>query len=198
MIHHIDKEDALIEQNTNYRAHRMISEQRKTLATKFYNNILNHLAKVEGNFFEIGTFNGYGAARIAERFPDKKIYVVDPFIEDGHTGYTVNSALTSQRRNALNNLKDHDNVVLFEMRSDIFKEKWIEEVENIIVVFIDGSHHYDDVKNDLEVASQILNIGGQIFVDDYQIPDVRKACLEFLDSYDNYDRVEDGVYRRLK
>jgi len=84
------------------------------------------------------------------------------------------------------------------MRSDTFKDKWIDKVEDIDVIFIDGSHIYEDVKNDLEIVDQVLKISGYVFVDDYQIEGVKKACLEFLDSHDNYDRVEEGVFRRIK
>jgi len=95
MQHIIDKEEALVEQNTSYREHRMISDQYKILATKFYNKISHRLSKFDGNFLEIGTFNGMGTSNLAKEFPEKQFYVIDPFIEDGNTGYIVNSSLTS-------------------------------------------------------------------------------------------------------
>lgn len=196
MIHHIDKENNFIKQNIDYKNHELISAQTKILASKFYNEISNYFSKVNGNFLEIGTFNGQGARELALKFSNKKIYVIDSFIEDGNTGYIVGCELSSQKYNALKNFENVDNIELFEMRSNIFKERWIKKVENIDIMFIDGSHIYEDVKNDIEIVDKILNVGGYVFIDDYHISDVKKACIEFFEYNNNYNQLETSTFER--
>ncbi len=51
------------------------------------------------------------------------------------------------------------------------------------VIYIDGSHDYDDVKADINAYWGLVNEGGCLFGDDYDgWPEVRKAVDEFVDS----------------
>ena len=44
----------------------------------------NWLSNSEFNYLEIGCFDGYNLAVLAEKFPNKTIYGIDPFINDGN------------------------------------------------------------------------------------------------------------------
>lgn len=57
---------------------------------------------------------------------------------------------------------------------------------NVSHVFIDGSHHYDDVVNDCHLAMKLINgKPGCIILDDLQVPDVLKAFNHLLFRYSN-------------
>lgn len=72
-----------------------------------------------------------------------------------------------------------DVVVPFPQTSCI-AARWFKS-HNILadVVYIDGSHDYDDVKLDVELYWNIISSKGIIFGDDYNIPDVKRAVDEF-------------------
>ena len=51
-------------------------------------------------------------------------------------------------------------------------------------VFLDGGHHYDTVKNDLENCTEVIKNNGVVLCDDYnlgaQAPEVKIAIDEFV------------------
>lgn len=69
------------------------------------------------------------------------------------------------------------------VRSDKF---WQENTTTYDLIYVDGSHDYEDVKNDLNEAWKVLNPGGMMLVDDYthrfNLTDygVSLACWEFF------------------
>ena len=141
----------------------------------------------DGNYLEIGVFNGTSIASLGESFPNKKIYGIDPFIEDGNTSHItskgVGEILINQKENTLNQIKDKSNVVLFETTSKRFVEtlnsEKIREM-NISAVFIDGAHQYEHVKNDAELALSLIgNKSGIVVFNNPEIPDVFSVINEF-------------------
>lgn len=61
-----------------------------------------------------------------------------------------------------------------EMRSDNF---WQNNKKKFDLIYIDGSHLYDDVKNDLFEAWKVVNPKGLLMWDDYDHPANRKVDL---------------------
>lgn len=161
------------------------------LSGQVYDYVCTELPKIEGNYFEIGVFNGDGFARVAKENLEKKCYAVDPFIEDGHTNASsrINTGLrmTQQRENFLKNTKDLDNITLFEMTSTEFAIQLTDQLVNdmnISIVTIDGNHHYEHVLKDFDIATQLLNnLGGQIVVDDTDVIGVSQAFNEFKEKF---------------
>ena len=49
------------------------------LCPNLYERINGSLYFQEGNYLEIGAFNGAGAASVARKYPDKRIYVIDEY-----------------------------------------------------------------------------------------------------------------------
>lgn len=156
-------------------------------ATKALEHFTNNLKDYDGNYLEIGVFNGDSIASLGDIYPNKKIYGVDPFIEDGNTSHAtskgVGEILIHQKESTLNLIKDKSNVVLFEMTSKRFFEelnnKKIKEL-NINAVFIDGDHHYEHVKNDVELTLDLIgNKKGLVIFDDTRLEDVQKAMNDF-------------------
>jgi hypothetical protein len=160
------------------------------LSGQVYDYVCTKLPKIDGNYFEIGVFNGAGFAQVARENAEKKCYAVDPFIEDGHTnassGTETGLYLTQQKENFLENTKDLDNITLFEMTSTEFANQLTNQLVNdmnISVVTIDGDHHYEHVVKDFDIAVQLLKQGGHIVVDDTDIAGVSRALNEFKEKF---------------
>lgn len=161
------------------------------LSGAVYDYVYTELSKTDGNYFEIGVFNGSGFARVAKENPDKYCYAVDPFIEDGHTVLSsdkkTGEQLTQQKHNFLENTKDLTNITLFEMTSSVYTKQLTDQQcneMNITMVTIDGDHHYEHVVIDFEIALRLIgNKEGQIIVDDTDVSDVRRALNEFSEKY---------------
>jgi cephalosporin hydroxylase len=156
-------------------------------AIKALEYFTNHLKDYDGNYLEIGVFNGDSIASLGDLYPNKKIYGVDPFIEDGNTshatGKNFGEIIVNQKESTLNLIKDKSNIVLFEMTSKSFFEelndKKIKEL-NINAIFIDGDHHYEHVKNDVELTQALIgNKKGLVIFDDTRLEDVQKAMNDF-------------------
>jgi hypothetical protein len=167
------------------------------LGDHLYDYAIQELQNFPGNYLEIGVFNGDGFARIADAYPNKKCYAIDPFIEDGHTSPSSDVAqgnkLSNQKENFINYTQNLSNTSLFEQTSAHFfsnlTDLLIDEME-ISIVVIDGSHHYNDVTVDCQLSLKLLGKlkKGIIIFDDLHISDVRRAYEEFL--VKNKDAVE--------
>ena len=150
--------------------------------------VLEHLGKTPFNYLEIGVFNGDGIAGIAQRHPDRIVFGIDPFIEDGattaHTGVAEAEDLPKQRENTNKNIAGLSNAVLFEVTSQEFAKMLTSEMiqyMNIGWVLIDGSHHYSDVATDINLALRVIgDKPGVIIFDDVNLPGVNQAYQEFL------------------
>jgi hypothetical protein len=145
------------------------------------------LARTGANYLEIGVFNGDAIGKLGVAYPNKIIYGIDPFIEDGYTSHTsgVDSGeyMSQQEANTRKNIKGLDNVVLFKLTSEEFVEILNDEMVKMMQishVLIDGSHHYEDVVIDAELAVRLLDgRPGIIVFDDVNLPGVKEAQDEF-------------------
>ena len=82
------------------------------------------------------------------------------------------SALLKKFKNNVHLIKGNSNSVLKEI-----------DMSKIDYVFLDGGHHYETVKNDLNQCIPVLENNGTILCDDYDLsyaPGVKKAIDEFV------------------
>jgi hypothetical protein len=179
--------------------HGYISSKDHMLTSRIYHDLRHNLeTKNIKRVLEIGTFNGYGISLLANLFNNVEFFVVDPFIEDGCTGYIKGEKLISQRHNAYSNFDKLKNLTLFEMTSQEFHESYINTIKDkeIDYIIIDGSHNYDDVKVDFEICKQVLSINGIVDVDDFHIPDVKQAYDDFMEqNSDCFTKLNNGFIR---
>ncbi len=172
------------------------------LGNHLYQYICNDLKDYQGNYLEIGVFDGDGFVRVATEYKDKKCYAVDPFIEDGYTSLTSaqkrGNKLDSQKQSFLNCTQNLSNIEHFEMTSVDFFNNFTEQkaIEmNVSFVLIDGSHHYDDVVNDYKLSVELIKKTRQgiIVFDDLAIEGVKKAFDQFEQEYKNYIVHSSGI-----
>lgn len=153
--------------------------------------IKNVLKKSEGNYLEIGIFDGDLISSLAKEFPEKKFYGVDPFIEDGYTELLTNvkkgNSINEQKSKAMKKLSQCTNLKYFIETSEEFYKKIVDypiDDFNITTVLIDGSHWYKDVIIDTEVSMTLIgNKKGMIIFDDVNVPEVREAYIDFKEKY---------------
>ena len=84
------------------------------------------------------------------------------------------SDLLKKFKNNVHLIKGNSNSVLKEM-----------DMSKIDYVFLDGGHHYETVKNDLNQCIAVLENGGTVLCDDYDLsyaPGVKKAIDEFVEN----------------
>lgn len=117
---------------------------------------------------EIGSNIGESALLIASHKEVEKLYCVDPFYDEEQY---------KQFLNRINHLKS---------KIEIIRKKSCDIYNNFIlpvdVIYIDGDHSYETVKNDLEFGYNIIKDGGFICGHDYGKAHngVLKAVDEFI------------------
>lgn len=156
----------------------------------FWNNVPGYLDHFDlydlavktfdrGTFVEIGTFAGRSSAYLGVTIhnsgKDLKLYTVDHFSESldhsaNSTGFydqVVNTLKPLEHCVTVINKKSTDAAMLFEDGSVEF-------------VFIDASHDYESVKQDIQAWLPKVRVGGIIGGDDYGWPGVQQAVEELI------------------
>ncbi len=159
------------------------------LGRQSYEYLSGEIPKWEGNYLEIGVFEGDMLRDFALRWPKKMFYGIDPFIADfgttGHTGVPDGGSLEVQKALALAHFDGVPNIKFFLQTSKSFLEEtsyYDMEKMNVSVVYVDGAHSYEHTLNDLHLASRLIKHRGLIFVDDFDLPEVLQATNDFLPS----------------
>ena len=167
--------------------------------------LLNHIKKAKPkDFLEIGVFHGVTSRNVCEmlyllhgnRFkftgidlfshelvskvehipktkfsnPLKTIYYNYVIRLDPYSQQSVLKLLKKFEKN-INIIKGNSNKILQEISS------------KFDYVFLDGGHKYETVKNDLENLTQVINSGGIILCDDYNLsyaPGVKRAIDDYV------------------
>ena len=158
------------------------------------------------NFLEIGVFHGVTARNVCELLfkihgNDFNYIGLDLFEESDENKNEVipNTTFSSnpiknfyykyiKRQNpySLEAVKEllqkfNNNVHLIKGNSNKLLSKI--DMSKIDYVFLDGGHEYNTVLNDLSCCSEVINNGGTVLCDDYdlqQAPGVRRAIDEFV------------------
>ena len=169
------------------------------------NYLLNHIKQAKPkNFLEIGVFHGVTSRNICEMLyllhgndfkftgidlfshevvskdeyipqtkfsnPLKTIYYNYIIRLDPYSHQSVLKLLKKFEKN-INIIKGNSNMILKEIPS------------KFDYVFLDGGHKYETVKNDLNNLIQVINNGGIILCDDYNLsyaPGVKKAIDDYV------------------
>ncbi len=155
------------------------------LGRQSYEALLEEIPKYMGNYLEIGVYDGDALLAFAIRWPNKKFFGIDPFLSckdtTDHTGIPIGQRMESQQESAHRNFKGMSNIMFFEGTSKLFLDTVPQsELDNmkISVVYVDGSHTYDDTMTDLIIAGRCIR-QGLIYVDDVGLPAVEMAISDF-------------------
>ena len=122
--------------------------------------------------------------------PFKKIYFKYLKKQDPYSLDAVNDLLKKFKNN-VHLIKGNSNKILKQL-----------DMAKVNFVFLDGGHHYDTVKNDLENCTEVIKNNGVVLCDDYNLGSalgVKKAIDEYvLSNKYNCEIVCDGRFARIK
>ncbi len=141
---------------------------------------------------EVGVAYGYHAEYILQNMPEIEYHGVDPYLAGyDHTDPFVRDVALlygDEPQLAMNRLFRAVNSKLtqYDGRANLLRKTSVKGAEIINdgyfdIVYIDGDHTYDAVRNDLDAWSSKVRPGGILCGDDYKWLGVRQAVLEFMD-----------------
>jgi len=123
---------------------------------------------------EIGSWVGSSAILFAKHFKD--VICVDPFLPVKNT-ITERHNMIIVYKTFLNNIKPYKNIYHIKHTAEDF----LKDVNDIDIIYIDGSHHYEDVKKDILLS--MTKVKKYITGHDYwpkKFPGVIRAVNETL------------------
>lgn len=133
---------------------------------------------------EIGIFMGSHCKRILETTAIEKLYGIDPYMNyaEDNTGLVL-----SRNYWEIFHLKVKDKLAPFNDRFELLRLKSLDAAklfkdESLDFIFLDASHTYDAVKEDLHAWYSKVRKGGLLVGDDYATrwPGVPQAVNEFF------------------
>ena len=169
------------------------------------NYLLNHIKQAKPkNFLEIGVFHGVTSRNVCEmlyllhgngfKFTGIDLFSHELASKDEYIPKTkFSNPLKTIYYNYIIRLDPYSRESVlkllkkFEKNINIIKgnsNKILKEIPIIFdYVFLDGGHKYETVKNDLKNLTQVINNGGIILCDDYNLsyaPGIKKAIDDYV------------------
>jgi len=156
----------------------------------YYGNIANLLKTINNPsvYVEIGIAYGFHIEAILKEFNELKCYGIDPYIPYDPTDSfndigKIEPSLSVQQNFDLFSLSVNERLSTYDKFNHIRKPSSIAynmfDDSTIDLIFIDGDHTYDAVKQDCNLWWNKLKTGGIMCWDDYYWEGVKKAVDEF-------------------
>ncbi len=125
---------------------------------------------------EIGLGYGISALHVCEGLlrnadPTARHVVIDPYQATRFS----NCGLQFLEEAGVAELVEH-----YAEESQIVLPGFLGEARSFDLAFVDGNHRFDGVFLDLFFLGRLVRAGGVLFVDDYQLPAIRRAVSFFL------------------
>lgn len=137
----------------------------------------------EGVIVEIGAYKGRSTVCICLA-TKSYVYSVDPWVDTVAPDGTLHKLNVADYLANLSKIKATSRVTPLVMTSELGRKHWDREVHKPIkLLFIDGNHDYEFVKQDYELWSPLVVPGGYIIFHDYSAewPGVKKFVDELAD-----------------
>ena len=156
----------------------------KIISKKFFSinriDLISKFFDINRSFIlEIGIHRGVFSKELITNFNPKKIVLVDPWVafddskyDDSFYGNKLKNGQSLQDqyyyevvRNFDNEIKNHQVEIVRDTSDNFFKKNIIE----FDLIYIDGNHIYEFVKNDIFNSLKSLKQDGIIVLDDYKL-----------------------------
>lgn len=136
---------------------------------------------------EIGAYSGQSTTFFANYF--ERVITVDPFISDYDQFDPACHfmPLESVYEKFLKNVSQHSNIIHIKKTSDEAIEQ-LRGTNNVLVVYIDGLHTYQQVKKDIENYKDLILPDGYLCGHDYCRPNWKGVC-DAVDEFGGPDMV---------
>lgn len=143
--------------------------------------------------FEVGSYIGYSAIKMAEfckaeNIVDASIVCIDPWLDvSNHVDYDNRvHGYSSVYHKFLHNVKTHghEDIIIPLPLPALSAYRYLRYADvKADLIYIDGSHDYDDVYIDVSRYYTLLNEGGMIFGDDWTWEGVREGVQDVCRDY---------------
>lgn len=144
------------------------------------------------NILEIGSWEGASSLFMLNYFPSSLITCVDTWqgadehaLIDMHMIENIFDAYTFEFKNRINKFKGSS--LLF------FANNSLHGIYDVI--YVDGSHHVDDVLIDALNAFRLLKVGGMLICDDYLWSEYKKPSNNPALAINNFIRMKKRQYK---
>jgi hypothetical protein len=137
---------------------------------------------------EVGSYIGYSAIKMADacklnNLQDTSIICIDPFLDASlRTDFEAKVyGYPTVFYTFLNNIKDHnhEDIIIPLPMPALTGYRYLRDAKvKADLIYIDGSHDYDDVYLDVSRYLTLLNPGGLLFGDDWTYEGVREATQQ--------------------
>lgn len=142
------------------------------LGSEIRHGLLYFVSKTEKyNILEIGSFEGLSACGFSDNLmshPDSTLDCVDPFILSGTNEKITTKCVTANTekyfRFNIENSQNANKITFHKLTSDDF---FINNNKTFNLIYIDGCHEPDFIKNDMENSFACLEKNGIMWMDDY-------------------------------
>lgn len=163
--------------------------------------ILHAICKIENinSYLEIGVHNGASMSYVVSNNKPIQCYGIDLF--DDTTGYYKTNDKISLLRTTSNINKNNKCSEINLIKGNSFSDETVKELESALsekvdLLFIDGDHSYEGVKNDFLKYSKFVKSNGLIILDDFDLtyiyPGIMKFVYEHIRDNPNYKIL--GIY----
>ncbi len=150
-----------------------------------------------GKIVEIGSFKGKSTVFLAKALQktnsSQKLFAIDPHINTRDNQVVPNYQESSSYAAFMENLEKAEIKHLVQPIVKTSVEAAKQWNDKINLLFIDGSHKYEDVQNDLKLWLPHLTKKGIVIMHDTKptgaFPGVRKAMNEYLSADNNYTKI---------
>jgi predicted O-methyltransferase YrrM len=171
--------------------------------SEFYDEMAEKIPE-NGIAIEVGVFMGASIIHLTKKLnlrnKEAIVVAVDTFqgspnepnqqnIINEHGGNLYNTFLHNIEKAGV-----RDNILIVPKESTEAAQHFYDGIADFI--FIDASHDYESVKNDITAWLPKLRRGGIISGHDYDFPDVQKAVLELLPQAEEYRRGHVWFYQK--
>lgn len=156
----------------------------------FIINQISKNLKSDGVYINIGVWRGF--SMFAGMFNTQcEVYGVDNFSHDYKEGNPKLDNLyeSSKARNYFfkyfDKIKNKEKHFFFDMDYKIFFKSWEKKNKLINFYYYDGEHSYKNQYENLIIVKDYLAKDAIILVDDYNMPVVERATLDFIHKFNN-------------
>jgi predicted O-methyltransferase YrrM len=149
-------------------------DERRKPFQKFVEERIKNKSRIK--ILEVGSWFGLGSTKILleNLHHTSKLFLVDPWEtyvnnDEVPSAKNMNIFTIAAIRSTINQVHNHP-----DKNVTIIKSKF-SDLNNIIkesqfdFIYIDGSHYYSEVKNDLKLAKKLIKKGGVLFGDDLDL-----------------------------
>lgn len=143
----------------------------------------------KGTILEIGCYMGRSTLLLALSSPTSQITSIDPYISLDNSFGEVKP--TEAKANCERTMEDQKWNLIGTTSTDAAKI-WTKKID---LLFIDGDHSYEQVKQDIEMFAPYVKKGHYMILDDYAVIQygVRKAIDEIWSKYFDSREIKEGL-----